>query len=96
MTTPRSRFQLYLDVLSTLREGVSEPTLIMRKMMVSWSLLKDVLCALVSVGFIECRINNNGRRKRGYYITSKGEEFLHIFENKEIRDLLKSVNVATS
>jgi predicted transcriptional regulator len=65
-------------------------------MMVSWWLLKDVFCDLVSVGFIECRINNAGSGKRSYYITSKGEEFLHVFENKEIRDLLKSVNVTAS
>ena len=96
LTTPRSRFELYLDVLSTLREGVSGPTLITSKMRVSWGLLKDVLCDLVSVGFIDCRINNAESGRRSYYITLKGEEFLHVFENKEIRDLLKSVNVTAS
>jgi len=87
---------LYLDILSTLREGVSGPTLITGEVRISWGLLKDVLCDLVSVGLIECRINNAGNGKRSYYITSKGKEFLHIFENKEIRELLKSVNVTAS
>jgi predicted transcriptional regulator len=77
-------------------EGVNGPTLIMGRMMVSWGLLKDVLCDLVCVGLIECRTNNARSGRRSYYITSKGEEFLHVFENKEIRDLLKSVNVAAS
>ena len=94
MTTPRSRFELYLDVLCALSEGVCGPTLIMSKTMVSWGLMKDVLCDLVTVGFIECRINNSGSRKKSYYITSKGEEFLLVFNKKEIRYLLTSVNIA--
>jgi len=72
----RSRLEIYLDILQTIRSGVQKPTRIMYSTNLSWNPLQEILDSLISQGLIEMR--EEGNRKR-YEITEKGRTALKYF-----------------
>jgi len=83
MTRKRSRLEIYLDVLKTIRSGINKPTNIMYKCNLSWLPLKDLLDSLVNQDLIRIVENEN---RRTYEITEKGRNVLRYFE--KAKDLL--------
>jgi len=83
MTRKRSRLEIYVDVLKTVKSGVNRPTNIMYKCNLSWLPLREILESLISQGLIEAIDKGN---RRVYEITEKGREVLSYFKKTE--DLL--------
>ena len=83
MTRKRSRLEIYVDVLKTVKSGVNRPTNIMYKCNLSWLPLREILESLISQGLLEAIDKGN---RRVYEITEKGREVLSYFKKTE--DLL--------
>jgi predicted transcriptional regulator len=77
MTRKRSRFEIYIDVLRTIRGGEKVPTRVMYRTNLSWVPLKKILESLNSQNLIEKR--ESSRRKQ-YIITEKGRKVLKYFD----------------
>ncbi|MFQ6095006.1 MAG: DUF4364 family protein [Candidatus Bathyarchaeia archaeon] len=80
MTGKRSRLQIYLEVLKTIKKGVSKPTNIMYKCNLSWIPLMEILNSLLKQGLINRR---NEKKRKVYEITEKGLNVLRYFERAE-------------
>jgi predicted transcriptional regulator len=80
MTRKRSKLEIYLDILKTIKFGVNKPTNIMYKCNLAWRPFKKILRTLIDNNLIE--IVNKGSR-RTYELTEKGQEFLKQFETAE-------------
>ena len=88
MSTRRSRLEIYLDVLKTIKEGVIKPTQIMYEANLSWNPLKDILGSLQIQGLVvkfDVKHMKDKRSKVGYKLTQKGENVVMYF-----RDLLRT------
>ena len=95
----RSKLEIYLDVLWSIKNGTSKPTCIMYETNLSWKPLQQNLTYLASRGLIrEINIggmskrdrqknNLDGRTKKGYEITQKGENVVRYFNRAN--DFLK-------
>ena len=71
----RSRFQIDIDVLRTIRDGETKPTRIMYANHLSWKALNNMFERLLSIGLIRKEIiPGNKRSKERYFITPKGIE----------------------
>jgi len=88
MTRKRSKLEIYLDILKTVKSGVNKPTNIMYRCNLAWRPFKKVLKTLIDNDLIE--IVNKGNRKT-YELTQRGQEFLKQFETAEtlLADLRK-------
>ncbi|MGD2142026.1 MAG: winged helix-turn-helix domain-containing protein [Candidatus Bathyarchaeota archaeon] len=85
----RSRLEIHLDVLWTIRNGSRKPTNIMYGANLSWKPLQRVLDSLMKQGLIEEIDPPNPKDKRTnicYGLTRRGENVLNYF--KKARDLL--------
>ena len=74
MSVRRSRFEIYANILSVVRSGISQPTRIMYTTNLSWLPLNQILAQLVSQGLLE-EYKDEGkdnRTKVTYRITPKG------------------------
>ena len=91
MTRRRSMLEIYLDVLSAIRERTNKPTRIMYSANLSWISLQKVLTSLVSQGLvieIESDYRKDKRTTKTYELTQKGENVLIYFRNaKELLSL---------
>jgi len=88
MSTRRSRLEMCVDVLKTIKEGVIKPTQIMYEANLSWKPLKDILDSLQIQGLIvkfDVRHKKDKRSKVGYKLTQKGENVVMYF-----RDILRT------
>jgi len=80
----RSKLQIYLDVLSVIKDGTQKPTNIMYEANLSWKPLKRVLENMVSQGLVE-EISTGGERRRDrrtsrrYELTGKGDNVIGYF-----------------
>jgi len=83
MTRKRSKLEIYLGVLRTVKSGINKPTNIMYKCNLAWKPFKKVLNSLIEYDLI--RTIEKGNR-RTYELTLKGEDVLRYFETAE--DLL--------
>jgi len=83
MTRKRSRLEIYLHVLKTIRLGINKPTNIMYKCNLSWIPLKEILNSLINQDLIMMIEKEN---RRTYGITEKGRNVLRYFEKAQ--DLL--------
>jgi predicted transcriptional regulator len=83
MPTRRSKFEIYVDILTQIRSGVNIPTRIMYSSNLSWKPLKEILESLQTLGLIEKYSADRGdkRSKEIYRVTKKGDEVL-IYFNK--------------
>jgi predicted transcriptional regulator len=87
----RSKLEIYLDVLWTIKNGDTKPTRIMYGANLSWKPLQRILKSMISQGLIEEispeRIKD--KRTTNYYeITQKGENIIKYFNRaKEFLEL---------
>ncbi|MBD3207704.1 transcriptional regulator [Candidatus Bathyarchaeota archaeon] len=84
MKSRRSKLEIYLDVLSVIKEGTKKPTRIMYGANLSWKLLQDILSSLVDQNLIVEIDTSDSRDKRTntvYDITNKGESVIRYFEH---------------
>ena len=93
MSVRRSKLDIMLSVLSTVKEGVDKPTRIMYATNVSWNPLQEVLSSLVKQELLrEIEVPRNKRSRRRYEVTEKGVNVLTYFEGaSEILDIEKVV-----
>jgi predicted transcriptional regulator len=80
MTSKRSKLEIYLVILRTIKQGVEKPTNIMYRCNLAWKPFKKILKALVESSLI--KIIDRGNRKT-YELTPKGLEVLKYFEAAE-------------
>jgi len=97
MEPRRSKLEIYLEVLGTIKSGTSKPTHIMYQTNVSWQPLKRMIGYMVDQGVVR-EIDTSaieGRDKRTskiYEITTKGEQVLNYFRGaKEFH--LEAINI---
>ena len=76
MTSKRSKLEIYIDVLNTIRRGTHKPTRIMYRTNLSWKPLMTVLDSLADQDMITTRNEGNHRL---YEITEKGMNVLQYF-----------------
>ncbi|UCD45346.1 MAG: hypothetical protein JSV27_02265 [Candidatus Bathyarchaeota archaeon] len=90
MKRRRSKLEVYLDVLWTIKNGTQKPTRIMYESNLSWKPLQRTLNSLMSQELIQEFEPTNLRDKRTttcYELTQKGENVIHYFKRAE--DLLE-------
>ncbi len=81
MSVRRSKLDIILSVLSTVKEGVDKPTRIMYATNLSWNPLKEVLSRMVKQELLrEIEVPGNIRSRRRYEVTEKGVNVLTYFE----------------
>jgi len=88
ISSRRSRLEICVDVLKTIKEGVIKPTQIMYEANLSWKPLKDILDSLQIQGLIvkfDVTHMKDKRSKVGYKLTQKGENVVTYF-----RDILRT------
>ncbi|OGD59177.1 hypothetical protein A3K78_08730 [Candidatus Bathyarchaeota archaeon RBG_13_52_12] len=81
MSIRRSKFEIYIDIMSLIKNGIHIPTRIMYNANLSWKPLKEILKSLCLQGVIQ-ETSGNGddkRTKRNYVLTEKGENILRYF-----------------
>lgn len=78
MSFRRSKFEIYMDILTQVKKGVNLPTRIMYSTNLSWLSLNQVMRQLIAQGLLEeCKEENQDKRtKITYKITERGEKFL--------------------
>ncbi len=82
----RSKLEVYLDVLWTIKNGTRKPTRIMYESNLSWKPLQRTLNSLMSQELIYEYEPENLRDKRTttcYELTQKGENVLKYFKRAE-------------
>ena len=96
MSGRRSRFEMYVDILTEIRSGTVLPTRIMYGANLSWKPLKQILGTLTAQGLIEEQSMDDGdkRTKKFYALTDKGEKVLTYFNRaKGLLELEKAVEI---
>jgi len=85
MSSRRSRFEIYIDILAQIKSGETLPTRIMYGVNLSWKNLQSTLQSLINQGLIEEFNENEGdnRSKKFYRITEKGDNVLKYFNRIE-------------
>jgi len=85
----RSRLELTLSVLESVRAGIDKPTRIMYDSNLSWEPTRRILSNLVDQGFLnEMHRSDDKRSSTRYAITEKGLNVLEYFgEAKKLIDL---------
>ena len=82
MGSRRSRFEMYVDILTEIESGTCLPTQIMYGANMSWNPLKRTLDKLVAKGFIdEQSLEGSNISKRSYTLTEKGGNVLKYLKN---------------
>ena len=76
MVSKRSRLEVYLDVLKTIKKGTVKPTRIMYRTNLSWKPLMQVLDTMVEQQLIS--VEKEGTHVT-YKITEKGTNVLNYF-----------------
>ena len=90
MSSRRSKFEIYVDILSQIKKGINKPTRIMYGVNLSWKPLQEILQKLANQGLIEENSTETGdnRTKTIYMITDKGEVFLqNLSQVKKLMEL---------
>jgi len=90
MKRRRSKLEVYLDVLWTIKNGTTKPTRIMYESNLSWKPLQRTLNSLAFQGLVaeyEPKENRDRRTTTCYELTQKGENVLKYFKRAE--DLLE-------
>ena len=81
MSSRRSRFEIYVDVLSEIKNGSNKPTQIMYAANLSWRPLQEILRSLVSQGLIS-EIDEDIKDKRTkvqFDLTMKGDNVVRYY-----------------
>jgi predicted transcriptional regulator len=86
MTRRRSKLEIYLDVLWTIKSGTTKPTRIMYGANLSWKPLQRILQSMKEQELIVEIDEKDGRDKRTntrYEITQKGENVIQYFNRAQ-------------
>lgn len=84
MSERRSKLEILLTVLRTVKSGVDKPTRIMYAANMSWNPTQRVLKKLVSEGHLEVIEEPSVlRAKKRYVITEKGASVIRYFKGAE-------------
>jgi predicted transcriptional regulator len=81
MSSRRSRFEIYIDVLSEIKNGSNKPTQVMYGANLSWRPLQEILRSLLNQGLIS-EIGEDIRDKRTkvqFQLTPKGENVVRYY-----------------
>ncbi|HUV34152.1 MAG TPA: winged helix-turn-helix domain-containing protein [Candidatus Desulfaltia sp.] len=81
MSSRRSRFEIYVDVLSEIKNGSNKPTQIMYAANLSWRPLQEILRSLVGQGLI-AEIDEEIKDKRTkvqFDLTMKGDNVVRYY-----------------
>jgi len=81
MSSRRSRFEIYIDVLDEIKNGSNKPTQVMYGANLSWRPLQEILKSLVNQGLIT-EIDGDTRDKRTkvqFQLTAKGENVVRYY-----------------
>jgi len=92
MSSRRSRFEIYVDVLNEIMNGSNKPTKIMYGANLSYKPLKDILQSLLDQGLIEEvdeRIKDK-RTKIRYELTQKGVNVVRYYS--KAKNLIEIAN----
>lgn len=92
MSVRRSRFEIFVDVLTEIMNGSQKPTKIMYGANLSYKPLKDILQSLLDQGLIEeadGRIKDK-RTKVKYILTQKGINVVRYYS--KAKDLVEITN----
>jgi predicted transcriptional regulator len=81
MKRKRSRLEIYVDILKTVKSGVNKPTAILFRCNLAWKPFMGILETFVNNSLIE--VVDRGIRKT-YKLTERGQEFLKQFESAEV------------
>jgi len=81
MTRKRSKLEIYLDVLRTVKSGIDKPTNIMYKCNLAWNPFRDILNSLIEQDLVKTIDKVN---RRTYELTEKGQDVLRYFETAEV------------
>ena len=81
MTAKRSRLEIYVEILKTVRSGVNKPTIIMNRCNLAWTPFMGILGTLIDNSLVEVV---EGSSRKTYNLTEKGREFLRQFESAEV------------
>ena len=95
--TRRSKLEIYLDVLWSIKNGTTKPTRIMYEANLSWRPLQSILGSMVSQGLVTQVGVADSRDKRTntvYEMTQKGERVVEYFNRG--RDLIEMERVIYS
>jgi len=91
----RSKLDITLSVLSSVRDGLDKPTRIMYASNLSWKPIQRILASLGGQGLLrEILVSGSGRSRVRYEITEKGLNVLDYFSGAEA--LLDVENIASS
>lgn len=93
MSLRRSKLDITLSVLSSVKDGVDKPTRIMYASNLSWTPTQRILASLVSQGLLrEIQVSGTRRSRIRYEITEKGVNVLDYFRGAdEIIDISKMI-----
>jgi len=96
MPSRRSKFEIYVDILTEIKSGTVIPTRIMYGANLSWKPLKQILKTLTAQGLIVEQSMDKGdkRTKKAYALTEKGENVLKYFNRaKGLMELERAVEI---
>jgi len=96
MSSRRSKFEIYIDILNEIKSGTVIPTRIMYGANLSWKPLKQILKNFISNGLIVEQSSDDGdkRRRRAYALTEKGDNVLRYFSKaKGLMELEKAIEI---
>ncbi len=92
MTVRRSKLEIALSILSSVKDGEDKPTRIMYLSQMSWNSTQQTLASLVKQGLLQViQIPGGKRSKKRYVITEKGVSTLNYFYASE--DMLNVVKI---
>ena len=81
LSVRRSKLEIILIVLKSIRDGVDKPTRIMYAAGLSWNPTQNILSKLVEQDLIKVMDADSKKSKRIYAITEKGVAVLEYFDN---------------
>ena len=96
MPSRRSKFEIYVDILTEIKSGAVLPTRIMYGANLSWKPLKEILKTLTAQGLIEEQSMDDGdkRTKKAYAVTEKGDNVLKYFNRaKGLMEMEKAIEI---
>lgn len=84
LTNRRTRLEIIMDMLRTIRDGTDRPTRIMYNMNMSWISVQALLSKLVNEGHIKLIKKQGPKRvQRRYEITKKGLKVIDYLKGAE-------------
>lgn len=86
MTRRRSRLEIQLEILNSLKLGIKKPTRIMNNVNISWKSLQNAVDNMLSQDLIfeiDTSYSEDSRTSRIYELTSKGINVLKYFQKAE-------------